>query len=116
MKSLITAVKTDSETMILISTLKHQLNSKFDIVISDLNLDGKISGKDLVRYIRQELRLDKKALPILPATGSSTDELNYAKLHTLGVNDFLSKPAEEEILRARMEPWVLIERNLQQSP
>ena len=73
-----TAIKTGSEAMIMISTLKHQLNSEFDIMITDLNLAGDVSGKDFVRYIRQELRIDKKALPILLATGSSEDELDYA--------------------------------------
>lgn len=107
-----TAVNSGSEAKILINTLQTQLDSEYDIVITDLNLDGDLSGEDLVRFIRNDLGIDKKTLPILLATGSSSDELNYAELRKLGVNDFISKPVAEEVLLARMEPWVFIKRNM----
>lgn len=107
-----TAIKSGSEAKILISTLKHQLDTEFDIMITDLNLEGDVSGKDLVRYIRQDLQMDKQALPILLATGSNAEELDYAELRKLGVNDFISKPVVQEVLLARMEPWVLIKQSL----
>ncbi len=106
------AVSSGSEAKILIDTLQTQLNTEFDIVITDLNLDDDVSGIDLVRYIRHDLGIDKKALPILLATGSSSTELNYTELRQLGVNDFISKPVKEEVLFARMEPWVFIKRSL----
>lgn len=79
-----TTVKKGSEAMLLMSTLKRRLNSAIDIVISDLTLDSEVPRKNLVRYTDHELRLDKKALSILLATGSNADELDYAKLRTLG--------------------------------
>ena len=107
-----TAVNSGSEAKILISTLQNQLDSEFDIVITDLNLEGDVSGKDLVRHIRQDLHIDRKALPILLATGSNSNELDHAELRKLGVNDFITKPVVNEVLLARMEPWVYIKRNL----
>ena len=106
------AVNSGSEAKILISTLQGQLDSEFDIVITDLHLEGDVSGEDLVRFIRQDLKIDKKALPILLASGSNADELNYAELRELGVNDFITKPIAEEVLLARMEPWVFIKQNM----
>ena len=107
-----TAVNSGHDAKILINTLQNQLDSEFDIVITDLNLEGKVSGRDLVRFIRKDLGIDKKALPILLATGSRSSELDYAELRKLGVNDFISKPVVEEVLLARMEPWVFIKQNL----
>lgn len=106
------AVDSGDEAKILINTLQDQLDSEFDIVITDMNLDGDVSGEDLVRYIRKDLGINKKALPILLATGSDSEELDFAHLRKLGVNDFINKPVEQEVLLARMEPWVFIKQNL----
>ena len=107
-----TVVNSGSDAMVMISTLKNQLDEEFDILITDLFLDGDISGKDIVRYIRQDLRIDKNAFPILLASGSDKNKLDYAELRELGVNDFISKPVVQDLLLARMEPWVLIKKNL----
>ncbi len=107
-----TMVSSGSDAMVMISTMKNQLDSEFDIMITDLILDGDVSGKDIVRYIRQDLRIDKNAFPIILATGSDKNKLDYAELRTLGVNDFISKPVIQDLLLARMEPWVLIKKNL----
>ena len=107
-----TLIKSGSEAMVLVSTMKNQLDSEFDIMITDLVLDGDVSGKDIVRYIRHDLRIDKNAFPILLATGSDKNKLDYAELRELGVNDFISKPVVQDLLLARMEPWVLIKKNL----
>ena len=98
--------------MALISNLRHTLDAEFDVMITDLNLTGEISGKDLVRHIRQDLGINKQALPILLATGSREDELDYVELCELGINDFITKPVVQEILLARMEPWVLLKQHL----
>ena len=81
-------------------------------MITDLVLDGDVSGKDIVRYIRQDLRIDKNAFPIILATGSDKNKLDYGELRALGVNDFISKPVIQDLLLARMEPWVLIKKKL----
>ena len=107
-----TLIKSGSEAMVLVSTMKNQLDSEFDIMITDLVLDGDVSGKDIVRYIRHDLRIDKNEFPILLATGSDKNKLDYAELRELGVNDFISKPVVQDLLLARMEPWVLIKKNL----
>ena len=107
-----TEIETGEEAMALISNLRHTLDAEFDVMITDLNLTGEISGKDLVRHIRQDLGINKQALPILLAAGSREDELDYVELCELGINDFITKPVVQEILLARMEPWVLLKQHL----
>ena len=107
-----TAISSGDEAKTLMDDLKSQLISKFDIIITDLNLDGNISGLDLIRHVRENLKISKINLPILLATGNDVSELNFAKLRELGVNDFVTKPIVHEILLARMEPWVLIKQNM----
>ncbi len=107
-----TAILSGEEAKALIDNLQNRLTSKFDIVITDLNLDGKISGLDLVRHVRENLKISKTNLPILLATGNDASELDFAELRRLGVNDFITKPIIHELLLARMEPWILIKQNL----
>ena len=109
----ITAIKSGTDAMQLLNGLGENLVMEFDIVVTDLNLDGDISGTDLVRFIRLDCALDRHSLPILLASGSDQDELNYAELRSLGVNDFITKPVNQELLMARMEPWVQIKRSLE---
>lgn len=109
----ITTVKSGKDAMELLKALGRQLAREFDVVVTDLNLEAGVSGADLVRIIRRDCDLDRHSMPVLLASGSSNDELNYAELMKLGVNDFISKPVHQDLLMARMEPWVQIKRSLE---
>ena len=109
----VTTIESGMEAMQLLKGLDKQLGIEFDVVVTDMNLEGEISGIDLVRFIRQECGLDRHSLPILLASGSDDNELNYADLRKLGVNDFISKPVNQELLMARIEPWLQIKRSLE---
>ena len=71
----------------------------FDLVISDILLEGKMSGSDLIKNIR-DLDDTRAAIPIIAMTGNSNNKLRI-DLYEMGVNDFLHKPflAEEFLIR-----------------
>ena len=69
----------------------------FDALIVDWNLPD-ISGVETVERIRRELLLD---VPIILVTSRSEDHEVVAGLHA-GADDFITKPATEAILLARL--------------
>jgi PAS domain S-box-containing protein len=69
------------------------------VVLLDWKLP-ELSGPELCRFLRQ--RFDEGALPILLLTVLSTGE-NVAEALAAGANDFLSKPFEDVVLRARVK-------------
>lgn len=72
----------------------------FDLVISDILVEGEMSGMGLVSRIREKYP-DKARVPILAVSGM--DDINRRmELFRLGVNDFISKPVVEEEVVARV--------------
>jgi two-component system, cell cycle response regulator len=71
-----------------------------DLVISDILVEGDISGITLVSRLR-ERHPDKTELPILAMSGME-DEARRVELFRLGVNDFIGKPVIMEEARARI--------------
>ena len=71
----------------------------FDLVITDINLDGSMTGEELVEKIRA-LEDARGFVPIFAVTGDTSNELRLA-LYEKGVNDFIRKPvmARELIVR-----------------
>ena len=69
-----------------------------DVVLLDWRLP-ELSGLELCRFLRQ--RFDEGALPILLLTVLSSGK-DVAEALTAGANDFLSKPFEDVVLRARV--------------
>lgn len=72
----------------------------YDLIISDIVVQGSMSGVGLVNRIR-ELPTDKARVPILAVSGMD-DTARRIELFRLGVNDFISKPAIEEEVVARV--------------
>lgn len=71
----------------------------YDLIVSDILVEGEMSGVGLVRHIR-ELVPDKARLPILAISGMD-EPSRRIELFRLGINDFVSKPVVEEELVAR---------------
>jgi len=71
----------------------------FDLVITDINLEGSMTGQELVEKIRA-LEDARGFVPIFAVTGDTSNELRLA-LYEKGVNDFIRKPvmARELIVR-----------------
>ena len=61
----VTMLTTSKEAIQVCEGLRDKLATQFDIIITDLNLDGEVSGDDLVRFIRQDLKINKQDLHYL---------------------------------------------------
>lgn len=72
----------------------------YDLVITDIMLEGSMSGITLVRKIRR-LREDYGNVPIIATSGFDNISRKIELFH-LGVNDFVSKPIVREELRQRV--------------
>ncbi len=83
--------------------------NKYQLVITDLVLEGGESGLSLVRYLRQNQQ-DYVKLPILVMTGFD-DPIRKAELFRAGINDYVSKPLSEDEFMARVRN-LLIARHL----
>ncbi|MES2770700.1 MAG: response regulator [Pseudomonadota bacterium] len=71
---------------------------KVDIVLMDMEMPG-LSGMETTRTIRAQARYQN--LPILALTGNFS-EGSIQSAHTSGMNDFISKPFEADVLREKL--------------
>jgi two-component system cell cycle response regulator len=85
-------------------------NKAFDLVISDIMLEGKMSGKEVIENIRC-LDDARAVIPIIAITGDNTDKLRLS-LYQIGVNDFLKKPFLTEELLIRVHNLIANKRLL----
>lgn len=72
----------------------------YDLIITDINLEGKMSGLQLVSKIRG--LVDARGfIPIIAMTGDNSDELRLS-LYENGISDFVQKPILAKELLIRM--------------
>jgi len=75
----------------------------FDLLLTDVQLEGHMSGTDLMREVRHGLGLTPEQLPILVTTSSNgNNNKNRNQLVATGANDLLEKPVQEALFIARM--------------
>ena len=72
-----------------------------DIVLTDVNLKGELTGGDLLERIRNEYGYGKGQLPVLVMTGDDNPK-NQAVLIRQGANDLVEKPIEERLLITKL--------------
>jgi CheY-like chemotaxis protein len=72
-----------------------------DVLLTDVYLKGKLTGKDLLERVRQQLHYSKGELPALVMTGDS-DPGNQSELLRMGANDLVLKPIEERLLITKL--------------
>jgi DNA-binding response OmpR family regulator len=82
-----------------------------DLVLTDVNLKGDLSGGDLLGCIREQFGYDKGELPVLVMTGDD-NPANQAALLRAGANDLVHKPIEERLLINKMQFQLRTARNL----
>ena len=75
-------------------------DSNYDLIISDIMVEGQMSGVGLVSRIR-ESQGDKSRVPILTVS-SLDDQARRIQLFKLGANDFITKPVVKEEVMARV--------------
>ncbi|MDH5386967.1 MAG: diguanylate cyclase [Gammaproteobacteria bacterium] len=94
------------------SALESVLNENYDLVITDVMLDGTMSGVALVRMIRANSSHISE-IPILAMTGHD-DPKRRIELYHAGINDYVTKPPIEEELAARVYNLITNKRLLDQ--
>lgn len=72
-----------------------------DVLLTDVYLKGELSGKDLVRLIRNQYRYSKGQLPIVVMTGDANPD-NQSELLRMGANDLVLKPIDERRLVTKL--------------
>jgi CheY-like chemotaxis protein len=72
-----------------------------DIVLTDVNLKGELTGGDLLEHIRNNFGYGKAQLPVLVMTGDDNPK-NQAVLIRQGANDLVEKPIEERLLITKL--------------
>jgi len=83
--------------------------NEYDLLITDIMLDGDISGVMLVNQVRR-LADRKGDTPILAVTGFDNVSRRIGLLH-LGVNDYVTKPVVKDELLARVSNLLEIRDN-----
>ena len=82
-----------------------------DLVLTDVSLKGEMSGGDLLEWIRNDLGLGKRRLPVLVMTGDE-NPANQAALLKAGANDLVEKPVEERLLMTKLLFQLRVARRL----
>ena len=83
-------------------------DNDYDLVITDVVLEGTMDGLSLVRMIRAQNTHAAK-IPILAMTGHDDAQLRIDLLHA-GINDYVTKPPIEEELAARVNNLITNKR------
>jgi len=85
---------------------------RFDLVLTDFTLEGEMTGGDLLYAIRNQLNKSAQELPVLVMTGNDSVD-QQVEFFNAGANDFVNKPAVEQVLVARVRSLVLIRQQYQ---
>ncbi len=82
----------------------------FDLLLTDIQLEGHMSGRDLIREIRHGLGLGYQQLPILVTTSSNydSDPDGPNRIFSAGANDIIEKPIREPMLIARLNNLLML--------
>jgi CheY-like chemotaxis protein len=86
-----------------------------DVVLSDVNLKGELTGGDLLERIRTEFAYSKGQLPVLIMTGDDNPK-NQATLLRAGANDLVQKPIEERLLITKQLFPMRVSQHVRQRP
>jgi CheY-like chemotaxis protein len=84
-----------------------------DVVLSDVNLKGELTGGDLLDRLRNEFGYSKGQLPVLIMTGDDNPR-NQAALLRAGANDLVQKPIEERLLITKLLFQMRVSKHLRQ--
>ncbi len=88
----------------------------FDLLLTDIQLAGHMSGRDLIREIRHGLGLGYQQLPILVTTSSNydSDPEGPNRIFSAGANDIIEKPIKEPMLIARLNNLLMLRQQYMQ--
>ena len=106
----VTSVEDD---VALLETAMVQGRIGADVVLSDVNLKGELTGGDLLDRLRNEFGYSKGQLPVLIMTGDDNPR-NQAELLRSGANDLVQKPIEERLLITKLLFQMRVARHLRE--
>jgi CheY-like chemotaxis protein len=97
----VTHVISAEDAVALLDSARERGEACADLVLTDVNLKGELSGGDLLARIRGQYGYGKGALPVLVMTGDDNPK-NQAQLLKDGANDLVQKPIEERLLVTKL--------------
>ena len=104
----------DGETALNELRLDYETNHRctYDLLITDLVLDSRMSGFALIQAVRKELGFDYMTLPILLLTvePGMDEKTDFTGIFGAGTNDFITKPISEERLVERIANLINVKR------
>jgi len=83
------------------AAIAHGETPGVDLLLTDVYLKGELSGKDLIRLVRNDYRYGKGELPIVVMTGEGNPD-SQSELLRLGANDLVLKPIDERRLVTKL--------------
>ncbi|MCE5231762.1 MAG: response regulator [Mizugakiibacter sp.] len=89
------------DALALLETAQAQGRIGADLVLTDVNLKGELTGGDLLDRVRHRFHYGKGQLPVLVMTGDDNPR-NQAALLKAGANDLVQKPIEEQLLITKL--------------
>jgi two-component system, sensor histidine kinase len=75
--------------------LKLLNENKYDLLILDINLPGKLDGSDVLQEIKNNMNKSSNISPVLVVTAYAMKE-DKEKFISQGADDYLSKPVNRE--------------------
>ncbi len=103
------------DALALLETAQSMNRIGADIVLTDVNLKGELTGGDLLDRIRHQLGYGKGHLPVIVMTGDDNPD-NQAALLRAGANDLVEKPIEERLLVTKLLFQLRVGRHLRARP
>ncbi|MBS0433045.1 MAG: response regulator [Proteobacteria bacterium] len=97
----VTHVISAEDAVALLDSARERGEAGADLVLTDVNLKGELSGGDLLSRIREHYGYGKGTLPVLVMTGDD-NPVNQAALLKAGANDLVQKPIEERLLVTKL--------------
>lgn len=104
-------VVTVEEAIAMLETAQSMDRVGADIVLTDVNLKGELTGADLLDRVRHRLGYGKGHLPVIVMTGDDNPQKQAALLRA-GANDLVEKPIEERLLVTKLLFQLRVGRHL----
>lgn len=104
-------VVTVEEAIDMLETAQAMDRIGADLVLTDVNLKGELTGADLLERIRHRLGYGKGQLPVIVMTGDDNPQKQAALLRA-GANDLVEKPIDERLLLTKLLFQLRVGRHL----
>lgn len=84
------------------------INNDYDLVVSDVFVEGNLTGADIVEMIRKS-DSSKSRTPVLAVSGQGDTKMRIDVLRK-GANDFITKPIQEDEFSARINNLLALKK------